>query len=85
MHDRIINNGQIHAAIFMNNTIMQTLHGSPGDGAIAGLEFQSQFVGVLCDLDESEQASTSFSSNSSRDKPSVCSQINARSAIIFLR
>ena len=56
MHDRIINNGQIHAAIFVDDAVSHALHCPPGDGAIAGLEFRSQFVGILCNLDEPEQA-----------------------------
>lgn len=56
MHDRIINNAQIHASIFVDDAVSHALHCPPGDGAIAGLEFRSQFVGIFCNLDESEQA-----------------------------
>ena len=56
MHDRIINNGQIHAAIFVDDAVSHALHCPPGNGAIACFKLCGQFIGVFGNLDESEQA-----------------------------
>ena len=56
MHDRIINNGQIHAAIFADDAVLHALHCPPGNGAIACFKLCGPFIGVFGNLDESEQA-----------------------------